>query len=272
MSDEELDENEADDGLPTPQAFCLSVPLYKKFEFDKDASNPFFGIEHYKGTLDCYCEGCGRHSVFHRMDKTDYREHHHGKNYLFNLSFGCSRDFSHQLVFIFRSHQGVLEKIGQYPSMADLDTPDLQKYRALLGKDRYRELTRGVGLASHGVGAGAFVYLRRVFESLIDDAKGDASQQANWDEEVFRNARMDEKIRLLRDGLPTFLVENRNIYSIMSVGVHTLSDEECLDAFPVVKIGIELILDEMLERKERQKKVAQANKSIASLAATLKKI
>jgi hypothetical protein len=127
VSDEELDENEADDGLPTPQAFCLSVPLYKKFEFNKDASNPFFGIEHYKGTLDCYCEGCGRHSVFHRMDKADYREHHHQTNYLFNLSFGCSRDFSHRLFFIFRSHQGVLEKIGQYPSMADLDTPDLQK-------------------------------------------------------------------------------------------------------------------------------------------------
>jgi hypothetical protein len=132
-------------------------------------------------------------------------------------------------------------------------------------------LTRGVGLASHGVGVGAFVYLRRVFESLIDDAKGDASQQANWDEEAFRNARMDEKIRLLRDRLPTFLVENRNIYRIMSVGVHALSDQECLEAFPVVKIGIELILDEMLERKEREKKVAQASKSIASLATTLKK-
>ncbi|MCA8038544.1 short-chain dehydrogenase [Burkholderia seminalis] len=271
MSDAEIDENDPDDGLPTPEAFCLSVPPYKKFAFDDTEPNPFFRLEHYKGTLDCYCEICGRHSVFHRLGDIKYAQHHHLSNYTFNLSFGCSRDFSHQIIFIFRSHQGQLEKIGQYPSMADLDTPDLHKYRALLGKDQFRELARGVGLASHGVGAGAFVYLRRVFENLINAAKGVASQQANWDEDAFRNARMDEKIRLLKDELPEFLVENRNIYGIMSVGVHTLSDEECLSAFPAVKVGIELILDEMLEKKEREKKISHASKTIASLSAALKK-
>ncbi|WNC94382.1 hypothetical protein RI103_34995 [Paraburkholderia sp. FT54] len=257
--------------LPSAEDFCLSVPIYETFPFDKDQTTPFFAIEHYSGTLDCFCEGCGRHTVFNRIGKADYREHHHSQNYIFSLWFVCSRNNAHRSMFFFRSHQGVLQKIGQYPSMADLDTPDLQKYRTVLGKERFRELTRGVGLASHGVGIGAFVYLRRVFESLIEEAKPEASQQHGWDDSAFAAARMDGKIQMLKQILPRFLVENRNLYGILSVGVHTLSEQECLDAFPAVKLAIELILDEMLEKSNREKKLAEAKKSLSSLGAVIKK-
>jgi hypothetical protein len=75
---------------------------------------------------------------------------------------------------------------------------------------------------------------------------------------------------MLKHHLPTFLVENRSLYSIMSVGVHTLSEAKCLAAFPVVRVGIELILDEDLERHAREKKITDASKSISTLGATLK--
>jgi hypothetical protein len=55
----------------------LTVPIYEGFRYDKEQSNPFFGLEHFKGTLDCYCHGCGRHTVFNRMGEPKYREHHH---------------------------------------------------------------------------------------------------------------------------------------------------------------------------------------------------
>lgn len=55
------------DELPTPQDFCLTVPLYEIFRFDNEKSNPFFAIEHFKGPLDVYCTECGRHSVFKLM-------------------------------------------------------------------------------------------------------------------------------------------------------------------------------------------------------------
>ena len=181
-ADSEEDENAK---MPSPQDFCLREPLYRTFTFDNARSNPFFGLEHFKGSLDCYCEECGRHSVFNRLDEAKYAERSHFNNYVFSLWFSCSRDSQHQLLFVFRAHKSVLEKIGQYPSIADLATPDLQKYRPLLGDERYRELTRGVGLASHGVGIGAFVYLRRIFESLIEEARKSAAGDPNWKQDEF---------------------------------------------------------------------------------------
>lgn len=76
---------------------------------------------------------------------------------------------------------------------------------------------------------------------------------------------MDDKISMLAQYLPAFLVTNRGLYAILSAGVHALSEADCLRAFPVVKLAIELILDEELERKQREAKVASATKDIASL-------
>lgn len=257
------------DSLPSPQDFCLTIPLYKEFKFDKEKPDPFFALEYYKGTLDCFCRGCGRHSVFNRFAEPKYVEHAHQFNYVFGIWFACSRDKTHQICFLFHSHQGILQKIGQFPSLADLDTPDLQKYRGVLGDQGFRELNRAVGLASHGVGVGAFVYLRRIFENLIEEARQVASAQPVWDQDAFERSRMDEKIVILKDYLPNFLVENRTLYSIMSVGVHTLSEDECLEAFPVIRVAIELILDDQLERKAREKKVSAAAKSISALKSSL---
>lgn len=256
--------------LPSPQEFCLAVPLYDEFPYDDNDANPFFGLEHFKGSLDCHCHGCGRHSVFNRMGVPEFKEHHHHHNYVFVLWFICSRDQNHRSCFVFRSNKGVLQKIGQFPSLADLATPDLQKYRPVLGDDGFKELTRAVGLASHGVGAGAFVYLRRIFEGLIEKTRQVGASEEGWDDRAFENARMDEKIMMLKHHLPQFLVENRALYGIMSVGVHTLPESKCLESFPVVRVGIELILDQRLERYARDKKIADAAKGISALGAALK--
>ena len=259
------------DDLPRAETFLLQVPLYQQFRFDKDDKNPFFALEHFKGSIDCYCPGCGRHSVFNRLGEAKYSEYHHGHNYIFTIPMSCSRDAGHRIVFIFRSHQGVLQKIGQFPSLADLATPDLEKYRSVLGKDRFSELSRGIGLAAHGVGIGAFVYMRRIFEWLVESACAHAASQQGWNQTAYQKARMDEKILMLQAHLPDFLVQNRNLYGIMSVGVHTLSETECLDAFPVVRLGIELILDDQLERKRREAKVKSASATIGALTGALSK-
>jgi len=256
--------------LPSPEDFLLSVPLYKDFPYDEDDGGAFFDIEYFQGTLDCYCEGCGRHSVFRSL-KRDYQKAT-GKyvNYLFSLRFECSRNVTHGLFFLFRAHQGNIQKIGQYPSLADLTTPDLQKYRKVLGGERFREFTRAVGLASHGVGIGAFVYLRRIFEALIEKARAAAAVLPGWNQEQFRDARMDDKIALLKAHLPPFLVENRALYGILSTGIHSLTEDACLKVFPMVKVAIELILDEELERAQRDEKVEAARKGLSALSGQLK--
>src|SRR5262245_58568407 len=162
---------------------------------------------------------------------------------IFQVTFACMRRPEHTLYFFFRVHGGSLSKVGQSPSLADLHLGDVKKYRKLLGDEKYREFTKAIGLHAHGVGIGAFVYLRRIFEDLISAAHHAAAKEAGWDEGVYGRSRMDEKIRLLEDKLPGFLVENRAIYSILSSGVHELTEQRCLDIFEPLRVGIELILD-----------------------------
>ncbi len=255
--------------IPSPENFCLNIPLYKRFPL-KRGFNPFDAIECFEGTLDCFCHDCGRNSVFNRIEHPHCEKRAHFINYIFPLWFACSRDENHKAVFVFRAHKGTIQKIGQHPSIADLATPDFQKYRRVLSNERFGEFTRGVGLASHGIGIGAFVYLRRIFESLIEKAQNAAANNSDWDQPSCERARMDEKIKMLKQHLPSFLVTNRALYSIMSCGIHTLSESECLRSFRIVKVGIELILDEQLEKYERDLKIRQTEAHIATLGGALK--
>ncbi|MGE8271701.1 hypothetical protein [Stenotrophomonas sp.] len=253
--------------LPSVKDFCLTVPLYDRFEYDDDKANGFFELEQFEGTLDFHCPECAGHSVF-SVRKNNYTSNSHYKNYVFSLLFYCSRNNSHRALFVFRAHMGVIEKIGQSPSVAELALPDLGKYRPVLGAERFKELTRAIGLATHGVGVGAFVYLRRIFESLIEEAHRLALSDAEWNDDEFCQGRMVEKIGMLEKHLPKFLVQNRGLYGILSVGVHTLSEKECLAAFPAVRLAIELILDDLLEEHERKAKLKSAAQSLASLKAS----
>lgn len=163
-----------------------------------------------------------------------------------------------------------IQKVGQFPSVADLQIPQIQKYRKLLGNGRYRELTRAIGLAAHGVGIGSFVYLRRVFEGLMEQAHSVASQLHEFDEKKYELSRIEDKILLLKDFLPRFLIEHRSIYSILSKGIHELGEEECLEYFNPVRDGIELILDQKIKEVERKEKERKASQTIGKIAGRLK--
>jgi hypothetical protein len=147
----------------------------------------------------------------------------------------------------------------------------VRKYRKLLGDEKYKEFTRAIGLNSHGVGIGAFVYLRRILEDLIYAAKAEAAKEPGWDEEAFSRSRMDDKIQLLQGRLPKFLVDNRSIYSILSLGIHELTEKQCLDTFEKVKVGIELILDQKLHEQEQAEKIARTTKDLSQIKRELKK-
>jgi hypothetical protein len=188
---------------------------------------------------------------------------------IFVVILHCSRKSDHSAYFIFRLSNQKLTKIGQYPSIADLHFPDIKKYRKILG-DRYSEFSKGVGLISHGVGIGAFVYLRRIFEHLIEEAHSASMSDPDWDNNTFLKGRMDEKILLLQDRLPPFLVENRTLYSILSIGVHSLTEEQCLAHFNLVKVAIEMILDEKITEQQRIAKRNEASKAISDAHTKLK--
>jgi hypothetical protein len=180
----------------------------------------------------------------------------------FDVTFACTRDPSHLLRYTFRVKGSTAIKIGQHPSLADFHLEEIKQYKGILSDEKYRELSRAIGLSAHGVGIGAFVYLRRIFEDLLEEAHARALLGEGWDEEKYQKARIEERILLLSHYLPQFLVENRNLYGILSKGLHELSEEECLRYFASVKLGIELVLDEKLHEEQRKDKIKQAKVEI----------
>ena len=195
-------------------------------------------------------------------EATKYITHN---TFYFNVGFCCTRDERHTMIFYFRVGDGSASKVGQWPSTATLVLTDAAKYRKVLPSNLYKELTTAIGLNAHGVGIGAFVYLRRIFETLISGARDKARKSAGWQDEVFDRARMDDKVQLLKDHLPDFLVKNRFVYGILSKGLHELTEEQCRDHFETVRASIELILDEEIAAKEKAAKAASAEQALAKI-------
>jgi succinate dehydrogenase/fumarate reductase flavoprotein subunit len=82
---------------------------------------------------------------------------------------------------------------------------------------------------------------------------------------------MDEKIDLLHNYLPSFLVENKSMYSILSLGIHELDEKTCLANFDTLRVAIEIILDEKLDEFRKQEKIKAAKKKLEALKGDIKK-
>lgn len=293
--------------IPSPSEYFLARGLYDRFPLVGADAVHVLAIEFFDETITTHCAGCGTASIFRGVPTNKpnvtnlsvnpplirtlmQSQGIEGSAYFtvegtvtqrpirayvgipraFTNVMHCTRDPTHKLMFHSLVADKHLQKIGQFPSLADLSSHDLDRYRKVLGARRMTEFKRAVGLAAHGVGAGAFVYLRRIFEGLIHDAVEAAAGDAGWDATAFAGSRMGEKILLLRAHLPQFLVDNRQAYGILSKGVHELSDEECLQHFAVVRAAIELILEDEIARKEHALKVKAAQAAIATLGSQLK--
>jgi hypothetical protein len=74
---------------------------------------------------------------------------------------------------------------------------------------------------------------------------------------------------LLNEQLPPFLVEHKQWYGIVSKGIHELTESECLDYFPVVRSGIEVVLEQKADALERTERAKAASEAIRQLSAKL---
>jgi hypothetical protein len=172
---------------------------------------------------------------------------------------------------LWNSTSKILMKIGQYPTVADFHIAEIKQYSKLLSNERLKEFTRAIGLAANGVGIGSFVYLRRIFELLITESYTKANNVGAVSEAEWMKARMDEKIDLLHAYLPTFLVENKSMYSILSLGIHELDEKTCLAHFDTLRVGIEIILDEKLDELKKKEKIETAKQKLTTLKSQIKK-
>lgn len=261
---------------------------YKHIDFTfEEQMNLFFYFEDDKITtinfLDCYCPICKKETVFKAKESNNRQEFNnvllgrmssHKNTFfdyfkdigIFQREFSCSRNKSneHSLIVIFKITGESFHKISQFPSIADLSNPNIEKYRKY-NIQIYKEMNRAVGLASFGIGIASFVYLRRILEKHIVDPKIQDKIKENVLNKKLIGSNFKDKIIFLENNLPDFLTKNPKIYSVLSKGIHELEEEECLAIFPIVFSSIELILNQQMEKIEKLKKEQEISKFLNNL-------
>jgi len=257
-------------------------PLYFEFQIDNESKTL---VQNYLNqediikddSIDLYCIHCKGKSVFKPAEYGQINHRELPSVAFFNhripfgaLHFNCTRIADHyfgMLIMDFKTH---IIKIGQYPSKGDIEIPDFDRFSKVIPSIFLNDVKKAIGLASHGVGAGSFVYLRRVIEFFISDARDRAESDKVLNLDDFKKAKVLDKIEMLKIYLPEFLYKNKEAYSILSKGIHELSEEDCLNAFSFLKNTIELILEERLAEKNKVDKQNQIQKSISNLHSQIK--
>lgn len=201
----------------------------------------------------------------------------------FQVSLSCGRDEEHVVTFYFRVariwtntpiHTQIanptweLQKVGQYPSLVDFHLHQIDGYEAAFSDADLREWKRAITTQAHGFNVAACVYLRRVFENLLDEARskvhGGRFREQAWPE--YDEARIPERVRLVASELPSFIVEHPELYKVLSKGVHQLTEEECNAALPMLQSCMQIIGTQRLEVQMREKREAETAKLLHAAA------
>jgi hypothetical protein len=255
-------------------SYIFEIPLYQKVELQsEDKIDEIEEFINNKKNIDAYNPSLKENTTYQISTFPQIKQLTMLSSYtgFYTHLIKCVRTGEEFRAYsFFNGDNGTIQKTGQYKSIADFHISQIKQYKSVLSKEKLKEFTRAIGLAANGVGIGSFVYLRRVFETLLEEAHKKAQTNEGWNEDGYLNARISNKIKILEDYLPDFLVENKELYSIMSKGIHSLEENECLAYYETVKSGIEIILDEKVEELEKIEKIEKAKKQIAALNSKLK--
>ncbi|RYE50431.1 MAG: short-chain dehydrogenase [Sphingobacteriales bacterium] len=262
-----------------PYNFYFELPLYTVIEITNEKLNDFQELVSFEGRINGYNPNLKEQTTFSVSIQRHYDKKNVTPTYFDKTTAAylrCLRTDERFEYFFFTFQKNGkgnyhLCKIGQYPSIADLHISQIKDYNKVLSKEKLKEFTKAIGLAANGVGIGSFVYLRRIFEFLIEEAHSKAKTKDAWDEGIFQRSRMAEKIEILKSELPDFLVEHKELYGILSKGIHELEEQECLLHFIPVRTGIEMILDDKIIEFEKAERRAKASNAIKGISGQISK-
>lgn len=145
-------------------------------------------------------------------------------------------------------------KIGQFPSFATTQVNVVAKYKNIIS-EKYPELTKSISAYSQSMGIAAFVYLRRIYESLVESRyKGPVHEKF-----TDKLHEVEKTEQIVPDELEKI---KKDLYSVLSKGVHEYSEDECMKLYPALLFCTETILDNELAKKDRQKKAKNAIQAI----------
>lgn len=252
------------------KAFLEDAPLYTWAEFKKPMANR---SSLWINAIDSYCKKCEMVRPFHDMRSRGggglgYTEKalSTGTSYFEFKCVTCRKERHEYLVEQIVTEETIkIQKYGQLPRKHLEKDRTLQKFFSN-DSDNYE---KAVVCLSHGYGIGAFAYLRRIIENntlkLIDMVLEDVNSSESDPKivasltELRKESPMSDKIKIANEALPEYLKPDGlnplgRLYQVLSEGVHSLSDEECLRRANIVKECLKYLISEISSRKKNRDK------------------
>jgi hypothetical protein len=246
--------------LASLQELLFDAPLYAHYSVKTKLPSG----DNFRG----YCPWCRSDSIF-KLRNASFRQQSfpldRGAQGFYTIPCRCVQNDAHDVTFFIRVFEDKVEKCGQSPSQADIELGNVKDLRKVASAEDGTELVRAIGLAAHGIGIGAFVYIRRVFERVIRRRFTEIREAMGWPEDALDRKRMDDCIDMMRDHLPDFLVENKRLYGILSLHIHELTEEDCRDFFDVAIKSIKFILHDEQRKREEEAERREVTTAIASV-------
>jgi hypothetical protein len=179
-----------------------------------------------------------------------------------------------------KGEQVSVTKCGQYPKL-EVNVP--QAFERALGS-RVALYRKGMTSRHAGYGIGALTYFRRLIEETTDEMLDllEEALVAAGEAEALKKLKatragihFDQKVKLAADILPTHLRPGGinpfgDLYELLSIGLHGLSDEECCDAVDAMDEALKFIYTRLKTHAEEAKGYVAAVRKISDKVAALK--
>jgi hypothetical protein len=188
--------------------------------------------------------------------------------------YTCARCSSSNIIFMlkFADDSSCVLKIGQFPPWNTQIDKNLSK---ILGThaENYK---RGLTCESQSYGIGAYAYYRRIIEEIIDALLDSIEDLFNEPErrdykdalnETKKTIVAKEKIALVKDLLPASLRPNginplNILHNILSEGIHTKTEEECLEIASTIRETLLYLVNQVIQTKESSKQFTDSMRKL----------
>jgi hypothetical protein len=253
------------------RAFLETYPLYEWATYSRPAINrgPLLIQE-----IEADCSVCGKTKPFHdvRYRTTGPHSLKGVENGSTCYEFTCVTCRKTQVIILIQQtidDQYIrMQKYGELPRKK---LPRDKKLQMFFTKD-LDCFEKAVACEANAYGIGAFSYLRRIVEINIQGLLAQIEEEVNAVDadsgvlsaltELKDSSPMSAKIKVANNALPNYLRPQGlnplgTLYKVLSEGVHSLSDEECLRRAITVRESLAFLVAELSARKATRTRFKQ---------------
>jgi len=261
-----------DEELQTKLEVVLQTwPLYRMFKYT--GADRVITVPKY---LSLFCENCNKDTFW----ETHLYNGENNRGGFTSKQFKCrncgNRTFTYYFYWEKEQQNTEFFKVGQYPELEERVSKDLEKALSAEGLKMYKNALR---LRNFNLGIGAVSYMRRVVENRMNDmleilheaarVHNAAPEVLKRHEEVKKEKKFNVKVDYAGDLLPANLRPEGHpnpmaiLHELASDGLHSKSDEECVDIFDACRETFEYVFGKMRIETEQAKDFVKGMSKLA---------